>query len=271
VNNDTFWSLSATDWTAIMALLTAGLLATAVLAALYARRQVRLAREQSEEARKSEREATRPYVIVTIEPSLASRRFFDLVVRNIGQRPALHITITLDPTPVRAQETEGFVIAKIKMLNEPVAMIAPGQEMRAFYDSHVDRHGRDLPTSHTVSLTYQDSSRHSYTETAVLDIDAMKGTMFADVKTLHDLGKSLAEIQKTLKNASILTGKGSVEVDASVEFREKKEERVVREQAEMQERHQRRSQVLQSNRPDLALAARPTESNPHEESLPGHS
>jgi hypothetical protein len=231
-----------------MALLTAGLLVTAVLAALYARRQVRLAREQSEEARKSEREATRPYVIVTIEPSLASRRFFDLVVRNIGQRPALHVTITLDPTPVRAQETEGFVIAKIKMLNEPVAMIAPGQEMRAFYDSHVDRHGRDdLPTSHTVSLTYQDSSRHSYTETAVLDIDAMKGTMFADVKTLHDLGKSLAEIQKTLKNASILSGNGSVEVDACVEFREKKQERVVREQAEMQERHQRLSQALLSN------------------------
>jgi hypothetical protein len=184
-------------------------------------------------------------------------------VRNIGQRPALHVTITLDPPPVRAQETEGFVIAKIKMLNEPVAMIAPGQEMRAFYDSHVDRHGRDdLPTSHTVSLTYQDSSRHSYTETAVLDIDAMKGTMFADVKTLHDLGRSLAEIQKTLKNASILSGKGSVEVDASIEFREKKQERVVREQAEMQEGHLRLNQALLSNRPDLALASRPTEPDP---------
>jgi DNA-binding transcriptional MerR regulator len=91
--------------------------------------------------------------------------------------------------------------------------------------------------------------------------------MFADVKTLHDLGRSLAEIQKTLKNASILSGKGSVEVDASIEFREKKQERVVREQAEMQEGHLRLNQALLSNRPDLALASRPTEPGPRMRSL----
>lgn len=50
-------------------------------------------------------------------------------------------------------------MSKAKMLNKPVAMIALGQEMRAYYDSHIERHGRnDVPNNHEVSLRYQDSS-----------------------------------------------------------------------------------------------------------------
>jgi hypothetical protein len=76
------------------------------LAALYAARQVRIAREQAAETRQAQLEASRPYVIVTIEPSGASRHLFDLVVKNIGQRPALNASITLDPSPVRASEAK---------------------------------------------------------------------------------------------------------------------------------------------------------------------
>jgi hypothetical protein len=52
-------------------------------------------------------ERMRPYVIVTVEPSEVSPNLFDLVVRNIGQRPAKTVSISLDPPPVRAQETDG--------------------------------------------------------------------------------------------------------------------------------------------------------------------
>ena len=48
--DETFWGLSSTDWTAIYTLLTAGLLITAVVAALYAHHQWRLSRAQAEEA-----------------------------------------------------------------------------------------------------------------------------------------------------------------------------------------------------------------------------
>jgi hypothetical protein len=252
VDNDTFWALSATDWTGIMALLTAGLVITAVLAALYAARQVKLARQQAEEARTAEREASRPYVIVTAETGLTGPPLFDLLVKNIGQRPAVNVSITLDPPPIRASEPAGFEMAKIKMLNEPVAMIAPGQEMRILYDSHFERHNRDdLPSFHRVSLTYQDTSGHQYSETPVLDLDAMKGGIYTSVKTIHDIGKSMAEIQKILKRASILGSLGSVEVDAAVEPRERKRERLAREMAERQERLRR---TVPSDRPDLAVA-----------------
>ncbi len=250
VDGDMFWGLSATAWTGITTLLTAGLLVVAVMAALYAKRQWDNAREQVNEARKAELEARRPYVIVTVEPSQATLHLFDLVVRNIGQRPAEAVSISLDPPPVRAQETDGHELSNARMLTEPVAMIAPGQEMRAFYDSHIDRNGRDdLPTSHKVSLKYRDSSGHEYTGTSVIDVNAMRGTMSVTVKTLHDIGKSLEEIQKTVSSASVLGRQGILEVEASVELRSKQQERLAREQAEAMSNYK---QFVRGVLPDVA-------------------
>lgn len=235
---DTFWGLSQTAWTAATALVTAGLLAVAIVAALYAARQVKIAYEQAVESRKAAFEASRPYVIVTAEPSAVSQHLFDLVVRNIGQRPALAVSIKLEPAPIRADEPQGHELSKVKMLNEPVAMLAPNQELRTFYDSHRDRDGRnDLPTSHRVSLRYQDSSGHQYEEVTVVDLEAAKGTMFAEVKTLHDIGKSLAEIQKLLKVSSVLARRGSVEVAAVVETRAERQDRLAQEAAESRRCH----------------------------------
>jgi hypothetical protein len=248
---NTFWGLPATAWTGIYTLLTAGVLAVAVTAAVYAKRQWESARQQIEETRQAELEARRPYILVTVEPSETSRHLFDLVVRNIGQRPAEAVSISIDPPPVRALETDGHELSNAKMLREPVAMIAPGQEMRAFYDSHIDRNGRDdLPTSHKVSLSYQDSSGHEYTGTSVIDINAMRGTMFTTVKTIHDIGESLAEIQKTLSSASVLDRQGTLEIEASVERRVDQQERLAREQAERRKEHDQFVRRLQPSGTD---------------------
>lgn len=245
---DTFWSLSVTAWTGIYTLLTAGILLVAVVAAVYARGQWTSARVQISEARSAELEARRPYVIVAVEPSETSRQLFDLVVRNIGQRPAESVSISLDPSPVSAVETAGYELSKAKMLTEPVAMIAPGQVMRAFYDSHIDRNGKDdLPTSHKVSLSYQDSTGHTYNETSVIDVDAMKGTMFTDVKTVHDVAKSLAEIQETLTRASVLHRQGTLEAEASVEGRAEQQKRLAREQAESRKNRESLMRRLRPN------------------------
>lgn len=237
---DTFWGLSAAGWSGIYTLLTAGLLVVAVAAALYAKGQWNSARDQIEETRKAELEGRRPYVIVTVEPAKTSRHLLDLVVRNIGQRPAENVSISIDPPPVRVHETDGYELSNAKMLREPMAIIAPGQEMRAFYDSHIDRNGRDdLPTFHTVSLTYQDFSGHKYTGNSVIDIDAMRGTMFTDVKTVHDIAKSLAEIQETLNKASVLRRQGTLEVEAAAKPRVEQPDRSAGQQNEAQRNHDR--------------------------------
>ncbi len=137
-------------------------------------------------------------------------------------------------------------MAKAKMLNEPIAMIAPGQEMRAFYDSHIERNSSEyLPTSHLASLTYRDSSGREYSETAVLDIEAMKGTMFASIQTLHDIGKTLEKMEQRLSGASLLRRSGSVEVEASIESRGEQRRRLAEEQAERDEQHNRMMERLQ--------------------------
>ena len=106
MDSETFWGLTQTTWTAIYTLLTAGLPVVAIAAALYAKRQWQSTREQLGETRAAQLEAERPYVVVTIEPGATSRHLFELVVRNIGRRPALAASIRLDPPPVR-QESRG--------------------------------------------------------------------------------------------------------------------------------------------------------------------
>lgn len=249
--DDTFWGLTATDWTAIMSLLTFGLLVVAVVAALYAARQVKIAREQADETRKAQAEANRPYVIVTVESSATGPPLLDLVVKNVGQRPAVDVSISFDPLPLRASEPPGYELAKVKMLNEPIAMIAPGQELRTHYDSQGERQGRDdLPTSHRVALRYRNTSGHKYDETSVLDLDALRGTLYGDVKTIHHVGKSLADIAKTLKVASVLGKSGALRVDAIVEPRADRDRRL----ADEREEHMRRLRASAAGRPDLAAA-----------------
>lgn len=230
---DSFWGITATGWTAVYALLTAGLLAVAVVTAWYAKGQWVAARESVEDARRASREATRPYVIVTIEPTASNRHLFDLCIRNIGQRPAFDVGVTLDPPPVRADETSGLEIAKVKMLTETIHMIAPNQELRAFYDSHIERADADgLPSAHAVSLEYRDSSHHSYNEQSVLDLDAMQGAMFTDEKTVHHVAKRLEDIVKVLKASSLLRRRGELTVDAVTEPRSDHVGRVKREDYE---------------------------------------
>lgn len=228
-----FWGISSTAWTGIYALLTFGLLVVAVVAAIYAR-------NQWVEARKAAREASRPYVIVTTEASDVGPQLFDLVVKNIGQRPALNVTVKLDPPPKRVRETKGHEMTKIKMLNEPIAMVAPAQELRTFYDNHVERREtRGVPTVHRVLLTYEDSSGNDYSESSVVDIDALEGTMHTEVKTVHHIGKTLEKMEKTLSSASALQRKGGIHVEASVEPRAEQHRRLAAEEAELQESDQR--------------------------------
>lgn len=218
---DKFWGLTSTTWTAIYTLLSAGLLIVAVAAALYARAQWRASREQVEDARRAQLEASRPYVIVTAESTAAVKNLFDLSVRNIGKRPAFNVVLSFDPAPAVATPTPGYEMDKLRMLKEPIAMIAPDQDMRAFWDSHAERLGRsDLPQSHRVSVAYSDSSGNTYNEESVIDLAAMEGATYVEAKSIHDIGKTLDNMAKTLHEAPILSRKGRAEVLVITETRE---------------------------------------------------
>lgn len=228
---DKFWGLTSTGWTAIYTLLTLGLLVVAVTAALVALGQWKAAKAQLADARKAELEARRPYVLVTAEESRASQQLFDLSIRNIGQRPALKVRVTMDPQPVRARETgDEYVLAKIKMLTEPIAMVAPGQEMRTFWDNQIERRGRDdLPNFHNVLVTYEDSSGHRYEETSVIDLEARRGALFTRIESVHTIGKTLDAMLDVFKDSSVLGKHGELDVAAVNETRDEYDARSERE------------------------------------------
>ncbi len=227
---DAFWGLSEVTWTAIYTILTALLLTTAWIAAGIAWGQWKASRDAVEEARRARLEASRPYVIVTVESTAAARTLFDLSVKNIGKRPAFNVRVCLDPPPTTTDPVPGHEIAQLKMLREPIAMIAPAQDMRAFWDDYTARHGRtDLPDSHRVTVSYSDSSGRPYHEESVLDLSAMQGATYVASKSIHDIGKTLDKIAETLKNAPILSYKKRAEVLAITETRETNEHRQIQD------------------------------------------
>ena len=119
----------------------------------------------------------------------ASRALFDLSVRNIGHCPAIYVRVHLDPPPKRARETHNeFAIANINMPSEPIALIAPGQEMRVIWDSHIERNGVDaLPTIHHVTITYEDTSGHPYgPEKSVIDLEVVESRLKATADSHYE-------------------------------------------------------------------------------------
>lgn len=226
---ETFWGLSVTAWTAIYTILTALLVITAWVAAAIAWGQWRASREAVKEARRAQLEASRPYVIVTVEPTAVARNMFDLSVKNIGKRPAMDVRVHLDPAPVSADSTPGFGIDEVKMLKEPIRMIAPGQDMRAYWDDHHVRSSRDdLLSVYQVALFYSDSSGVVYREDSALDLKAMDGAIYVNSKNIHDIGVALAKIATKLEHAPILSRNARAEVMAVIEALEASEFRKAR-------------------------------------------
>lgn len=198
--NDAFWGFSATTWTAIYTLMTAGLLLVAIVAALYAKKQVQVSRT-------AQSEATRPYVIVTAESSPIGWRVMDLVVRNIGQRPAYNVKVSLSPEPLRATETLEAPISEVRWLNEVIPMLAPGQELRTFYDfmdERLNSGNHELPKVHDYSVEYDEAAGSpkntspDHCDLGVVDLIAMSGAMQPDVYNIHHVASELRDIKNEI-------------------------------------------------------------------------
>lgn len=149
-----------------------------------------------------------------------------LVIHNLGKRPAVDVEITLDPPPVRAREMREpeIQMKNMKLLNEPMSLLAPEQEIRAFYDNHLDRKDRtDLPTVHTAKVKYKDLSGKSYTSEFTLDVMALKGMSQTTVGTTHEIYKALDRISKTITKAAVMQRKPDLTVHAVTESKDQHE------------------------------------------------
>lgn len=184
----TFIGLQPDEWSALAAV---GTFFVAVAAAIFAFIQVN-------EARRLREEQARPYVAAFLEMGHdVDPSFMFLVIKNFGSTTARDVTVTSDVTMKRAwgnrQDPEEL------LLFDKLPVLVPGQEWRTLFDWGPHRFDAGLDDVYTLTVSSSDSSgKRLKDEKFVLDWNTFKPTQGIGVKTIHDVGKSLKEIEKTL-------------------------------------------------------------------------
>jgi hypothetical protein len=206
-------------WSAIGTWVTALI---AVVAAVFAWSQVKVARETREEQ-------AQPNVVLYTEPNPADWQILEIVVKNFGTTPAYDIKISITP---QLQATPNL-ISDGNIVDVPVPsripILAPGQAWRTIWDEATERveHKRELDKKlgnveisleeyynqiprrrHTAKITYTDSRRvRQYQTDAELDFNLLDGATQIDIRTVHDLTKLVESLRDQIRGmTNILEG-----------------------------------------------------------------
>lgn len=134
---DTTWTDELSAWSALAtAILTLGLLITAIIAGVAAIRTLRAsesasrsAAEANEQAQRDSIEQTRPYVFAEIVPSLGNRMCYDIRIRNTGRSAAKQLWFSFHSWP----EPMDDVAESVRTLLETKRTLPPGSSIRAYW------------------------------------------------------------------------------------------------------------------------------------------
>jgi hypothetical protein len=191
--------VDATFWAAVAAIAQAATVLVAGWALIYARGQVREARETRERV-------ARPDVVVYVDHH-AVRRYMDLVVKNFGQTTAYNIRLILPPlkhVPFRSQIT-GEMVTNLP-IPKSIAVLAPGQEWRTVWESAVRRgryKGDKLQTQFVGAVEFDDRvvpTKPGYRNPVSLDIDMFWNTTWIERNETRTVKDALYDIAGTLKS-----------------------------------------------------------------------
>jgi hypothetical protein len=132
---------------------------------------------------------------------------------------------------------DSYPLTKARIFSKTIPMGAPGHELRTFFDSHIERHGKGLPPSHEVTISYTDSHsagrrrrRKPWVEKSIVDLDPGNGLLYTEIYGTHHAAKALREIERLLKNAPVLKKNGHV--DVVTETRDENKARIAKANAE---------------------------------------
>lgn len=165
------------------------------VALVYARGQIREARESRELTQTLELERSQPYVVVYTEASALKPLFVDLVVKNYGPTAARDIRIDIAPWPIRSWPDAGTRVD----IPSVIRILAPGQEWRTAWDSTEKRLDANLPDRHEGTATYEGLQDRHLESPIVLDWGPYKARRWMVVKGPHDTATALGEIKDVLK------------------------------------------------------------------------
>lgn len=160
----------------------------AVVAVIYAKRQV-------DHARDERRERDRPFVTVALQPS--HNIVANIVIKNEGATLARNVRFSFDPE-WESSDPRRTKIRDSKMFREGIPTLVPGQSFRVFADMFPDRYKTDLPSSYEVKVSCEGPGEVGYEETYVLDFDVFHGYSTATLYDTHDVADSLRKINQRM-------------------------------------------------------------------------
>ena len=193
--------MSADVWVAVAAIAQAATVVVAGWALIYARGQVREARETRERV-------AQPDVVVYIDHHDV-RTYLDLVVKNFGQTTAYNVRLKLPPLKV-APYTNQITREEVThlWLPETIAVLAPGQEWRTVWDSAVRRakyhkRGGELQTQFVGRVDFDDkinADKPPYSNPISLDANMFFNTTWIRRNESKTVTGALYDIASTIKS-----------------------------------------------------------------------
>lgn len=152
-------------------------------------------------------EATRavPSVIVDVEFERGWLIF--VVIRNVGNAVAKDVAVRCPPSVVNSS---GHHLADLEIFQRGIPYLAPGREIRHFFDGAAGFYGRTGTTQQwDFQVTYSDvSGKHLTSHEFGVDLSVYRGLAFTAVRTLSDVYDELKSIDGTLSKMVSIFPKG---------------------------------------------------------------
>jgi hypothetical protein len=155
-------------------------------------------REQAEREQRLREEEARPLVVVDFEPSPVWGNIINLVVENVGKTLAKNVRFTFDPPLVSSGAgNDGYNFQESNLLKHGIPAMPPGKRFEALFDMSHEHITAGLPMAYSARVDLQDShGRQQESLEYVLDLNFRYGVRRVESKGIHDVAKSLKEIER---------------------------------------------------------------------------
>lgn len=194
---------SALAWiTGFYAFVTNRIAAASKAQADAAADQVRALEAQLDEAASAREAIERPFVVVDLDGERL-HGFVFVEVCNQGRTMARDVRFKFNPPLASTFDDTGYGVTTMKMFTQGIPMLTPGRRISALFDSAPHREQAKLPDVYTAEVSYTgepdgNGVARQYEDTIVLDLAVLKNRLSVGQQGLHEIGKHLEELAKTV-------------------------------------------------------------------------
>jgi len=192
---------------------------------------------QVREAQRLRKEQTRPFVLIDFG---AWSTIIELRITNIGKTIARDIRFEFDPPLETTRDSvanNAFgAVRDLSLFKDGIPSLAPGKEIKIFFDQFPSRLDAKLPLTYNVRASYAGHGGEPYAELMTLDLAAYVGTGGITRYGLDDIYKQVKTIADNVKRWTDFSG---LKVLTRRDIKERN--------AEMEARHEEQAAAAQAD------------------------